>query len=296
MSAMEIGGVRYLIRGENSDWAGHLCAFHQAFIRESTGDSDSRLALVDVRIFMRREPLPDAAAMDLVHNESRAWAMYRQGENHVMVYRPPVFENSLWAARFDRDGTRVDVFHSEEALHYPFPPFSHPLDQMILVFALSAWKGALVHAAGLGINGKGFVFAGKSGAGKSTVSRLFDQAGRFNLLSDERVVLRELPEGFRVYGTPWHSDAYISGAADLPLRAMFFLHHGDENTLVRCNPARTLELLLPLVSIPWFDRERMTHTMDFLGRMIEAIPCFDLYFRPDQGITMEMQEFAEKLG
>jgi len=50
-------------------------------------------------------------------------------------------------------------------------------------------NGLLLHAAGIVLDGQGYVFTGPSAAGKTTVARL--AAGYAEVLSDENVVVRE---------------------------------------------------------------------------------------------------------
>jgi len=285
---LQIGGVRYRISGENGDWINHLDSCYRAFVKD--GEVDGKT--VDVHIHMRREPMPVVEPADILFTNGTAWTMYRKDGHRIMVLTCPGEDTPFWAARFSVDGRQVDVFIDPERNYHPFPPCSHPLDQMIVVLALATRKGALIHGTGMGLNGKGLVFAGKSGTGKSTMARLLSELEGAMPLSDERVIIRELDQGLKVYGTPWPSDAGVVGPSNLPLSTVFFLHHGKNNRIERCDKATSLERLLPVTSIPWYDRELIPHMMDFCGRIISHTPCFDLYFRPDNGIAKEIQSFA----
>ena len=285
---LQIGGVRYRISGEDGSWIDHLDSCYRAFVHEGAADGET----VDVHIHMRREPMPVVESTDILFSNGTAWTMYRKEGQHIMVLTCPGQDTPFWTAKFGVDGIRVDVFINPEMNYHPFPPCSHPLDQMIIVLALATRKGTLIHGTGLGLNGKGLVFAGKSGTGKSTIARLFSELEGIIPLSDERVVVRELDGGLKVYGTPWPSDAGVAGPSRLPLSAIFFLHHGKDNRIERCDKATSLERLLPVTSIPWYDRELIPHVMDFCGRIISETPCFDLYFRPDHDISKEIQTFV----
>lgn len=288
LKTLQIGGVRYRISGEDGPWIDHLDSCYQAFVTEGEVDGET----VDVHIHMRREPMPVVESMDILFSNGTAWTMYRKDGQHIMVLTCPGQDTPFWTAKFGVDGSRVDVFINPEMKYHPFPPCSHPLDQMIIVLALATRKGTLIHGTGLGLNGKGLVFAGKSGTGKSTIARLFSELEGIIPLSDERVVVRELDGGLKVYGTPWPSDAGVAGPSRLPLSAIFFLHHGKDNRIEPCDKATSLERLLPVTSIPWYDRELIPHVMDFCGRIISETPCFDLYFRPDHDISKEIQSFV----
>jgi hypothetical protein len=285
---LQIGGVRYRIYGEDESWIDHLDSCHRAFVTENEADEET----VDVHIHMRHEPMPVVGPSDILFTNGTAWTLYRKEGHRIMVLTCPGQDTPFWTARFGVDNRQVDVFIDPEKHYHPFPPGSHPLDQMIVVLALATRKGILIHGTGMGLNGKWLVFAGKSGTGKSTMARLLSELEGVLPLSDERVVIRELDKGLRVYGTPWHSDAGVAGPSCLPLSAVFFLHHGKDNRIEPCDPATSLSRLLPVTSIPWYDRELIPHMMDFCGRIISDTPCFDLYFKPDHGISKTIQSFV----
>ena len=71
-------------------------------------------------------------------------------------------------------------------------PLMYPLDQLLLMYYLSKRKGLLVHAAGMVLGGRVYLFAGVSGAGKSTISELLVRARIGKVLSDERMIVREI--------------------------------------------------------------------------------------------------------
>ena len=162
-------------------------------------------------------------------------------------------------------------------------PVCYPLDQLLLMNHLSGRGGVVVHAGAAVVDGRALVFPGASGAGKSTLSRLFVQAGLADgLLSDDRVILRTTqPGGVSVWGTPWPGDAGIAANADAPLGALLFLVKSDVNELVPLSSAAAMKRLMPVVSCPWYDPERLPGVLDTCARVVESYPGYDLRFRPD---------------
>ena len=92
-------------------------------------------------------------------------------------------------------------------------PVHYPLDQLLLMYTLAQREGALLHAAGVDIQGQGFIFPGKSGAGKSTLSRQLVVQKELEVLSDDRIVIRKIDGVFQAFGTPWPGDAGLPGPA-----------------------------------------------------------------------------------
>jgi hypothetical protein len=161
------------------------------------------------------------------------------------------------------------------------------------MFALAVRGGAMVHGAGAGINGKGLVFTGHADAGKSTLSSLFKTFGFIQPISDERVILRPSGKGYRMYGSPWHSDAKIAENLAFPLGAVFFIQHGNENRFIPCPPDRAVRQLIPQLLIPWYAPEKVALLLDVCGGIVESVPAYDFYFRPDRSAVEAVLKFSE---
>jgi hypothetical protein len=157
---------------------------------------------------------------------------------------------------------------------------NYPYDQAILIPALLRRDVAVVHGAGLILDGRGFVFFGPSGIGKTTTSRLGLARGGA-LLNDDRVALRPDGPGWRVCGTPWHGEEPRVSPDSAPLRGVVRLRQGQENHLRRLDPLEGLSELLACALIPFFQREAIEHAVDLLGRLQDSVPFWELTFRPE---------------
>ena len=73
------------------------------------------------------------------------------------------------------------------------------------------------------------------------------------------------------------------------VRATGFLHQSPVDELRSIAPGRGLEQLLPVVSVLWFDRERMERTTAFCGELVETLPSYELHFRR-HGSAVELLE------
>lgn len=164
-------------------------------------------------------------------------------------------------------------------------PLHYPLDQLLLDFLLPSYSGFICHAAGLFRHGQAILCAGKSGAGKTTISRLAAAQSHLEVLSDDRVVLRQDSAGPRLYGTPWPGEGRMAVPASAPLAALVFLRHADEgathDTLTPLAPAQALDRLLPVSSILWFDGVRMEAALDVCAELVASVPAYELSFRPE---------------
>jgi len=115
------------------------------------------------------------------------------------------------------------------------------------------------------------------------------------MLSDDRMIVRKIDGNFKAYGTPWPGDAGIAVNKSVPLRAMLFLHRGKQNEIRELTPQQALEQLLPVASIPWYDRDVLPDILDFCDDLITNVPSYELHFRPEPGVVDLLASFAAGL-
>ncbi len=248
-------------------------------------------AVADIDIDLELNTMPDTKGMMKIFDSEQSWSMFWEGNNYYMALNSPISEKPFWISKMNRDFTKITVYCSSELIHTKEDhmvisnPVRYPLDQIILMYYLARRGGVLIHAAGIKMNGNGYIFAGRSGAGKTTISRQFVAKGYSDMLSDDRVVVRKIGNLFRIYGTPWPGEGGIAINKSFPFAGIFFLSHGDSNRIEELNPQKVLERLLPVVSVPWYDSETMTTILSFCEDLISRIPTHTLHFRPDKEVV-----------
>jgi hypothetical protein len=137
------------------------------------------------------------------------------------------------------------------------------------------------------------MFAGKSGAGKSTLSRNFQSAG-YEVLSDDRIAVRKMDKDFFAFGTPWSGDANIALNKGLPLGGIFFISHSANNVIREVTPAEAAERLMPVTSIPFYDKETTLCILAFCEDLVLHIPAYELSFKPGSEVVDLVEEYVSR--
>ena len=294
LTKKEIAGISFLTECENCIILKEPRPCYESFVKKV----DKAPRDIDIKIRLELGSMPNVEALSKVFNGGQAWSMYQDGEDYFLALNPPPFKQPLWLAKIDRGFTKVIVYCGEQLVSdrngkiVVSNPAHYPLDQILLMYVLARRQGALLHAAGIGINGKGYVFPGKSGAGKSTLARQFAARGNAGLLSDDRVVVRKFNGAFNTYGTPWPGEAGIAVNQGSPLSGIFFIYHKSENIIREIKPQETFERLLPVTSIPWYDKEIMPEILLFCESVASQIPAYELHFKPGSAVVDVFERFV----
>ena len=200
------------------------------------------------------------------------------------LYRFHASENRpyLWAEP-NSDFSSVEIWIDPEGGRQ-MPPLLHPVDRVLCMGVLANQGGFIVHSCGWACNGKSILFPGVSGAGKTTLCRQLMAAGQGNVLSDDRVILREGLDGFRACGTPWPGDAKQARNEAAPLAALCFIEKSPDHQLASIRPAEALRRLMEAASIPWYSAKLRDLVLPQVERLVSTVPAYRLGFRPDPAV------------
>jgi hypothetical protein len=225
---------------------------------------------------------------------AKDWALSCVDGQIILKYSPFPSPSPypIQAARINADGHGGEVWAVKEVagdLPLIIPPAL--LDEILVVYLLARGWGIMLHTCGIKtILNQGLLFSGISGTGKSTSARLWSSTPGTKLLSDERVIVRKQDGKFWIFGTPWHSDGpspEVGCAA--PLDHLFIIHHAPANQAYRLEPNEALAQLMPQVYLPHGDQAGLDFTLEFLGELVQTVPCFNLGFLPDSSAVAFVQ-------
>ncbi len=155
---------------------------------------------------------------------------------------------------------------------------------------LARQGGFLLHSASAIRNGKAFLFAGVSEAGKTTISRLAPPDA--TLLTDEISYVRRQDVGkedggehnasYVAYGTPFTGElAKLGENVSAPIAALYLLAKGAENRIAPIPPAEAARSLLANLLFFAEDEELVQATFHSAFEFVSRVPVSRLTFVPD---------------
>ncbi|HEY3130401.1 MAG TPA: hypothetical protein VGL91_13155 [Acidobacteriota bacterium] len=183
-------------------------------------------------------------------------------------------ELKLFRADFEAN---IDLATCHGTLRYTglIPSFENFLRALYSVRLLGV-EGLLVHACSIEYEGAAHLFAGTSGAGKSTIARLSGA----RILTDEISVVRRDGDQFYLYGTPFWGE--LRGGGELvrfPLRTVNFLHKDDATFAKSVGLAEGIRKLLRC-TLFFSTHLEWRHQLLMIAEAICALHrCQDLHFQ-----------------
>jgi len=183
-------------------------------------------------------------------------------------------------------GTMLSLADFTEARLCIYSASSFALSNALMVLyamATAPLNTTLFHAAVIGCEGRGYLFLGKSGTGKSTHARLWlRHVPGSELVNDDNPVVRVFPDGTaRVYGSPWSGKTPCYRNMSLPVGAFVQLAQAPFNAIRQLKGIGAYAVLVPSISGKRWDRtiaDGLHATEDALA---STIPVWHLDCLPD---------------
>ena len=150
-------------------------------------------------------------------------------------------------------------------------------------FATAGLGTLLLHASVTRYEGRGNLFFGVSGTGKSTHSRLWHEfVPGSDLMNDDNPVIRYEDGRFLVYGSPWSGKTLCYRNVVAPVNALVRLEQFPENRIARLEPLQAYASVIAAVSTIRWNHDIMSLLVPTIERVAMTVPCFQLKCRPDE--------------
>lgn len=156
---------------------------------------------------------------------------------------------------------------------------------MMLMYAFATAKKdtLLMHSSVTVKDGKGYLFLGKSGTGKSTHSQLWiNNIAGCELLNDDNPILKVEDNGeVRVYGSPWSGKTPCYRNLDYPVGAIVDLHQAKVNKIRRLPLVMAYAAMYVSFSGYRFMKDMADGLHATNEKIVSTVPCYALDCLPN---------------
>lgn len=102
-----------------------------------------------------------------------------------------------------------------------------------IAYMLPKFDAFLFHAAVVSVDSQGYAFTAKSGTGKSTHIKLWQELlkDKVKIVNGDKPILREIDGKVYAYGTPWCGKEGYNLNEKVPLKAICFIERGEKDEI-----------------------------------------------------------------
>lgn len=201
------------------------------------------------------------------------------------VYEPQLVKQLQQVCVVDEDLGNWQVWSEPLAKRAQLNPLAYPLGPLIMYHLTLLNNAIMIHSSGVTKQGKGRVFTGVSGKGKTTMARLWFEKGA-QVLNDDRLMIVKSDTGYRIHNTPMF---YADKPRSATLTAIYIIYHNPENKIERLQGAEAASAVMANLIQHGYAANVVQKHLRFVGEMIAKIPIYRLGVLP----TTDVVSFIE---
>ncbi len=135
----------------------------------------------------------------------------------------------------------------------------------------------LMHSAVVAVDGTAYVFMAKSGVGKSTHIRLWQECygERAVVVNGDKPMFSFKDDVLYAHGSPWRGKEQLGEPISMPVGGICFLERNENNIIDPATSEDIVNKLFHQVLLPK-NSEDIEMFMDFISRMAATIPFYKL--------------------
>lgn len=200
----------------------------------------------------------------------------------VRSFCEPGEEMPYAVARLDTARSRVEIDYLPESAAC-FALSKNCFHYLGFEGLLMAFDRLIFHACLVASPDGGLLFSGNSGIGKSTQGELWRQFGGGRVINGDRPILRREIGRLLASGSPYagSSDYFVNET--VPVKAIFFLEQGAENSLCRLGLAEAFRRLYAQTVVNAWNEAFVTKVCDFWEAVLGEVPVYRLVCTPEAG-------------
>lgn len=248
------------------------------FLKEHTGELLFHLLVGDGLVGEATEGFEEIGHFDNGDLWHHVWRMPNGGYHlHIADLKEQV------VCQLETDAT---FSHCQASLFGDTSKQSFGLDNAIMIaFAFSGayHRLLLIHASVPVVDGRAYLFQGKSGTGKSTHCRLWlNNIEGTTLLNDDNPVVRVEENGeVGIYGSPWSGKTPCYKQERAEAGGFLRLHQAPHNVIRPLPKLEAFASLLSSTSTMVWDKPSYNAICDTVSAVIARVPAFDLECLPN---------------
>lgn len=147
-----------------------------------------------------------------------------------------------------------------------------------------------IHSSMIDYCGKGLLFLGPSGIGKTTMAELWNQYRDALIINGDMNFVQDTGDEFIGWGTPWHGSSPYCENTSVPVHALILLKQAPENSIRELTGFEKVQLVSNNIIYPTWLENGMELCLETLDHLLTKLPVYELSCRPDEDAVKLTEE------
>lgn len=214
------------------------------------------------------------------NEQQKFYSIYRLDSGlGIVIYNQQDINQIQQIAILDESFTNWKIYSTKyDDIHLPM---KYPMGPILMHYITLKTNAVMMHASCAFDGTKARIFTGFSGAGKSTMSMIWSEAGS-QIINDDRLIVRKMENGFYVFNTPMY---YQDIPKKARLNSIYLISHSPENKIKKLSGALAVSKVMAFSIQNNFDRQFINSRIDLFTEMSNQVAIYELGFVPDKQVV-----------
>ncbi|MGN1082160.1 MAG: hypothetical protein ACI4SJ_01330 [Candidatus Avispirillum sp.] len=216
------------------------------------------------------------------------FCVFKSGDGFTRLYSDRLENGKVYASsRFDPSSSTVYIRALEDSEGYfdkSHNLFAHiGFEEVLLHFGR-----VMLHSSYVRVGGGALLFAGTSGAGKSTQAALWERYMGAEIFNGDRTVICSEGEGYTAYGSPVAGSSAVFRYGGDQVTALVLPEKSRENEAVRITGAEAVRAVFSQATVNSWSPRDTERALDIICGFTSCIPVYRLRCTPDRRAPEEL--------
>ena len=225
--------------------------------------------------FATQKPSFEAANDDLVF-----YRIYAEGNQYKIVIFNQQNNAEIQHVAFVSGNLKQWDIYTKRNADATLSPLTYPMGPVLMHYMTHTAEAVMMHAACVVDGNVGRMFSGFSGAGKSTMSGIWANAGH-TIVNDDRIIIRKENDKFFVYNTPMY---YVDIPKRIELQSIYLIYHSPENKIEKLKGAIALSKVMAFSIQNNFDKQFVAQRLALFADLCSHVGVYHLGVVPNNAI------------
>jgi len=222
----------------------------------------------------------DSLVFETNDETKKLWHVCSTNDGYKIIVYSPSRPNEIQQIALINTQSKVWTIYTEQISNNTVMPLSYPMGPLIMYYLTTNENAIMIHSSGIVDGGKGRLFSGFSGVGKSTMAGIWQQNGN-TTINDDRLLLTINDDKVIMHNTPMF---YEDEPKSNQLNAIYLLKQTKEHTIRRLNDAEAISRLLAFCIQHGYDKSFLEHHLNTVFDIYNRIPIYELGFKLDADV------------
>ena len=208
------------------------------------------------------------------------------------------YDINLFASKIVRKDADVMIANKnwENIIILPINNMENLFFFLIQAFYTHAVKRHMiqVHSSLIDYQGRGIMFLGPSGIGKTTQAERWNEYRGAVIINGDMVFVQETEDQFLGWGTPWHGSSPYCENASVPLEALVILKQSPVNRIRRLEGFEMVAEVSNSVFYPTWLENGMDLCLETLDHLLTHVPVYLLENRADEEAVALLEQTLDQ--